>query len=151
MKKLFLVLLTSTFLTVLGCSQSDSGSTAEMSDTPDDTVADTSYTGALKATMQIVKGMNHRPSAVEKSALTTYIGAMDSSVNGMALAETMAIVKGIEHFPSDADKATLEKLIGDLRANSGDADLLALMEIVGRVAHKVSGEDSAKLEAMIAP
>ncbi len=145
MKKLGLILLAGVLVAITACSQSDSDSVVETA-----AVVDTSYTGALKATMKIVKNLNHHPSSAEKTALTTYMGAMDGSANSAALAQVMAVVKATEHFPSDSDKVKLEELAGDLGANGGDPDLITLIEIIGRVAHKVSAEDKAKLEAMIA-
>lgn len=144
---ILLALMVSVFALVLmtACSQSDSDSSIETA-----AVTDTSYGAALKATMKIVKDLNHHPSTADQSALTDYIAEMDGSVNGVALTEVMAVVRSMEHFPSDSDKAKLEKLVADLAANEGDADLIALAEIVGRVAHKVSAEDKAALDVMLA-
>ncbi len=150
MKNIFIILLVGLGLSVSACSPASDTDSADNAASETAAVADTSYAAALKATAQIVKAINHQPSAAQKSALVEYIDAMDSSVNGEALAQTMGIVKRIEHFPSDADKAKLETLIASLRENDGDPHLIALMEVVANVAHKVSGADAAKLDKIIA-
>lgn len=146
MKKIALMAMTTLFFTMGAYAHDHASYSAPQSKTQKYSFT---YTEAMKSTMMIVQSINHYPSAEQKTQLAENIDAMDSSLEGVALAETMAVVKNLQHFPSFADREKLKKLSDSLLEHDGDPNLIELIQVIGRVEHKVSSDDSAKLAELI--